>query len=160
MSVDKNQAVIDFLLECPQIQGSPLYFNFINAKDNNKQFITSSNDVYTHRPYVDGSVRKRYTFTIIDFKSINDMALVTESGYPNENVEDMSDVQNLIDWINTSGDEHNYPNFGEECIIDSMITTSDEPRLESINVEITPPLAMYSVTIQIDYIDYSKKLWG
>ena len=43
-NVDKNQAVVDFLMTYEDIQSIPLFFNFINAKDNNIQFLTSSND--------------------------------------------------------------------------------------------------------------------
>ena len=34
---DKHQAVIDYLINCPNILNSPLYFNFINAEDNTNQ---------------------------------------------------------------------------------------------------------------------------
>ena len=159
VSVDKNKAVIAFLLQCQQIVNSPLYFNFIDAQDNDKQIITYSNDVSANRPYIDGSVLKRYTFTILDFKSISDSALVTLSGYANENVEDLADTQALIDWIADQNDLRNFPNFGEQCEVQGIRTTSDVPNLEGINTEVTPMLAVYSVAIEIEYIDNSKKLW-
>lgn len=157
MAVDKNQAVVEFLLQCPQIQQSPLYFNFINATNDAKQIMTVSNDTLLNRPYVDGSVLKRYSFTLLDFKSISDLALVNIIGYTNENIEEMSDVQTLIDWVKTQNDEHNYPNFGQDCDIQEMKTTAENPTLEGVNE--TEQLAMYSFTIQIDYIDNSKKIW-
>ena len=159
MSVDKTKAVIDFLITCPQIYNSPLYFNFINAKDSNKQIITTANDYYTRKPYIDGSVAKLYSFTILDFRSISDQAIVKLSGYDSENVDDLADVQALIDWIGEQEELHNYPNFGEDCTVERMRCTRDIPNLEGIKTDLTPPLAMYSVTIQIDYIDYSKQLW-
>lgn len=64
--MDKNQAVIDFLLKCPQIKENPLFFNFAEAKDNNKQIVTIANDKSVNKGFVDGSVLRRYTFTIID----------------------------------------------------------------------------------------------
>lgn len=157
---DKNQAIIDYLLQCPDIAGSELYFNFINAQDNNKQIVTLANDAYSHRPYIDGSVLKTYTFTLLDFKSITDSSIVFLPGYQNENVADISDVQALIDWVNEQNDLHNFPNFGSDCEIQSIETTTDNPNLEGINTEVTPILAMYSVSIRIDYIDNSKKIWG
>ena len=39
--MDKNQAVIDYLLQCPQISNNALYFNFGEASDNSKQIITN-----------------------------------------------------------------------------------------------------------------------
>ena len=157
--IDKNQAIIDFLLQCPDIANSELYFNFINAEDDNKQIITESNDKFSNRSYIDGSILKQYTFTLIDFKSITDSALVLIQNYPNENVVDVSDVQALINWINEQNKLQNFPNFGEDCDIQSIETTSENPNFEGINTEVTPILAMYSISIRIEYIDNSEKLW-
>ena len=172
MNDNKHQAVIDFLCNCPQIRDNPLYFNFINAKDENKQIITQANDIATHRPYIDGSVKKRYTFTLIDFKSLSYNPIVKniqvnsssgssepEPAFINENVEEILDTQAIIDWIREQADINNYPNFGEDCYIDDMRVTSDIPNLNGIDTRTNPVLAQYSFTIQIDYIDSSKKLW-
>lgn len=159
MRVDKNQAVIDYIITCPTILNSPLYFNFINAKDDTNQIFTESTDTYTNKPFIDGSVEKLYTFTIITYKSAADIAVVKQSGYENENLSDMSDIQKLIEWITEQNDVRNFPNFGEDCIIDSIETTTEQPKFEGIDEQITPPLAVYSTSIQIRYIDTSKKLW-
>lgn len=158
--IDKNQAIIDFLITCPSIKNSPLYFNFINASNNNKQLITVANDVNRQTPFIDGSVEKTYTFTIIDFKSMSYNPVVKQEGYQDENVEDFSKVQELIDWINTQDELHNYPDFGEECIIDSMSALTENPNLNSIDTTVTPALARYSITIEIEYLDNSKRLWN
>lgn len=158
--MDKNQAIIDYILTCPKLKGSPMYFNFINAKDNTNQILTTADDIRLNQAYIDGSVNRRYTFTIMTFRSISDMAIVQGMlGYPNENVEDLSDVQLIIDWIAEQRIAHSYPDFGEDCAIDDIYTTTDTPRLEGINTELTPPLAMYSISIQVDYLDKSQMLW-
>ena len=157
MTIDKNQAVIDWLIQCPAVSSSPLFFNFINAKDDNKQLITQSNDRNIHRPYIDGSVLKRYTFTLIDFKSLTTNAIVKMPGYVNENVDEMLQVQDIIDWINEQADIRNYPDFGEFCIIDELETTSDNPVLNGVDMTVTPALARYSITIRITYLDTSKR---
>lgn len=157
--MDKNQAVIDYIITCPTILNSPLYFNFINAKNDTNQFFTESTDIYTNRNFVDGSVEKIYTFTILTFKSAADIAVVKMSGYENENLSDLSDVQKLIEWITEQNEARNFPDFGEDCIIDSIETTTEQPKFEGIDEQITPPLAVYSTSIQIKYIDTSKKLW-
>lgn len=159
MSVDKNQAVIDYLIQCPQILNSPLYFNFINAKNDSNQFVTLTNDQFANTPYIDGSVMKIYTFTIITYKSAADLAVVKMEGYPNENVSDMSDIQALIDWVKEQQELHNYPNFGETCIIDDIYPTTDNPSFDGIDDQVTPPLAVYSTSIQIRYLDMTRKLW-
>jgi hypothetical protein len=156
---DKNQAVIDFLLQCPQIKNNKLFFNYINGKDNDKQIITVSNDRSIQRPYIDGSVLRRYTFTLIDFRSITDQAIVKSSGFPNENVEELFDVQAILNWINDQAESRNYPDFGESCIVDDMKTSSDTPRLNGVDSGVKPALAKYSISIFIDYIDNSKRSW-
>lgn len=157
--MDKNRAVIDFLTTCPSIQNSPLYFNFISSEDKHKQIITSANDKTVNTPFVDGSVMKRYTFTIVDFRSVAYRAIVKKEGYDDENVEELYDIQALMDWINEQADIGNYPDFGEDCQIDSMKTLSENPNLNGVDSSTTPPLAKYSISIQIEYLDKSKKLW-
>lgn len=156
--VDKNQAVIDFLITCPQIQDNPLFFNFLNAKDGNKQLISSGNDKTMNKPYIDGSVAKRYTFTIIDYRSIAYQAVVKQAGYVNENVEEAWDVQGIMDWINEQNDLRNFPDFGAECIIDEIRTLTENPNLNGVDTSLTPALAKYSMSIQIDYLDISKAI--
>lgn len=157
-NIDKNQAVIDFLITCPQIQSNPLYFNFLNAKDGNKQLISSGNDRSVNKPYIDGSVQKQFTFTLIDYRSIAYQAVVKQQGYVNENVEEVLDVQAVMDWINEQNEIRNYPNFGTDCVIDEMRTLTDNPNLNGVDTSITPALAKYSMSIQIDYLDMSKSI--
>ena len=158
--VDKNQAIIDFLLNCPQIAYNPVFFNAINAKDNDKQIITQANDVSLNSKYIDGSILKRYIFTLIDFRSVIYQPLPKVEGYTSENVEELFDVQSIMDWVNEQADLQNYPDFGEDCVIDSMSTTSDNPNLNGIDTNVTPALAKYSMSIQIDYLDTSKAVWN
>lgn len=157
--MDKNSAIINYILQCPQIVNSPLYFNFIDAKDNTTQIVTSSNDRYTEKPYITGSVAKQYTFTMVIFKSITEDAIVKLEGFAHENVEELAYIQELIDWIVEQNELHNYPDFGTDCNVISITTAEDTPRLVGINTEVTPALAMYNVTIQVEYIDNSKNIW-
>lgn len=159
MSVDKNQAIIDFLITCPELATNPLFFNYVNAEGDNTQIITQSNDKSMNKPFIDGSVLKRYTFTLIYFKSISYAPIVKQQGFANENVEDMLDVQAVVDWVGEQADILNYPNFGDKCHIEEMKVLTDNPNLNSVDTTSTPPLAKYSFTIQIDYIDTNKMLW-
>ena len=160
MTIDKNQAVINFLLQCPTIANNPTFFNFLNAKDNDKQIITQANDTSLNRNYVDGSILKRFTFSIIDFRSVAYQPLPKVAGYTSENVEEMFDVQGIIDWVNAQADAENYPDFGPLCKIDAMKTTSENPNLNGVDTSVTPALAKYSMSIQIDYIDTTKAIWN
>ena len=163
--MDKNQAVIDFLLTCPTINTHPLYFNFINAKDKSKQIIPIATDTNINPEYIDGRVLRRYSFTIMDYCSIsyNPVPKVpegtTEPQLVSENVADLKMVQDIVDWIKEQADDGEYPDFGEDCEIDKMSTTTDIPNLNGVDTQVTPVLAKYSITIQIDYLDTSKMYW-
>lgn len=156
---DKTQAIIEYLLTCPSIQKSPLYFNFVKASDEDKQFVTTANDKAIHQPFIDGSVFKRFTFTIIDFRSVAYQEMPKLSFSSNENVEEYLDVQALIDWITEQSIQKNFPNFGDKCVIDDIRTTTDNPNLNGVDTSTTPALAKYSISIQVDYLDNSQRIY-
>lgn len=156
---DKNKAILDFISTYSGISTSPIFVNFITATNDNVQFITDDNDTALNRPFIDGSVMKRYTFSLVITKSITDLAIAKDI-LTNENIDDLADIQAFMDWINEQGDNHNYPNFGDKCIIEEMHTTSENPSIDGINTEVSPALALYSMEIRIDYIDYTKVIWS
>ena len=158
--MDKNKQVLEYLYECPQIRDNPLFFNFVNAKEDNNQFLTTSNDKSSNKHFIDGSEGRRYLFTLITFKSMNDLALVKDEEVSNENVDEMFDAQAFIDWVAEQERLRHYPDFGEDCVVDKISTTTENPKHEGTNTAINPPLAMYSVTVRIDYIDYSTQSWS
>lgn len=157
--VDKTQATIEYLLTCQGIQDSPLYFNFVNASDEDKQFATTGNEKILNQPFIDGSVMKRFTFTIIDYRSVAYQELPKLFISSNENLEEYLDVQTIIDWITEQNKLKNFPDFGETCIIESMATTTDNPNLNGVDTNVKPALAKYSISIQIDYLDISERIY-
>lgn len=157
--MDKNEQLVNYFLTCPQIKDSPLYFNFIKAEDSTTQILTDSNDIYAIRTYIDGSELKLYNFTIIMFRSVSPTAIAKVSGYTNENIVDLADIQALIDWVTEQNEIHNYPDFGENCIVQSIKSTTVNPIYSGIDTEVSPNLAVYNVTFQIEYLDISKKIW-
>lgn len=158
--VDKNQAVIDFLINCPQIKNNPLFFNATEAKDNNKQILTLGNDKSLNVKYIDGSVLRRFTFTLVDYRSVAYQAIVKLPEYKNENVEEVLDIQGIIDWITEQNDAQNFPDFGDKCTIEEMRVLTDNPNLDGIDTSTKPSLARYSMSIRIDYLDKSNKIWN
>ena len=155
--IDKNKVMIEFLRNCPVIDKNPLYFNFGNIEDNSYQIITESNDTSLSQPYIDGSILKRYTFYIDCFKTIAYNKVI--KGYQDENLYDISEVQAILDWVNEQDRNKIYPDFGEDCLIDSMQSTTESPDLHSVEDTTTSPIAVYRISIQIDYIDNTQKLW-
>ena len=162
--MDKNKAVVSFLLNCDYLKDNPAFFNFGQAEADNKQIVTSATDIKVNQPFIDGSVRKRYTFTIIDYKSIAYNAIVMRtindiSTPVSENLDNAFEAQQVADWVTEQSDLRNYPNFGSDCVIDDMVVVTDQPNMNGTDRAVTPALAKYSISIRIDYIDYSKAIW-
>ena len=72
----------------------------------------------------------------------------------------MASVQDIVDWIAEQNELRNYPDFGEKCRIEDMTVLTDNPNLNGIDTNTSPALAKYSMSIQIQYIDSSKRVWG
>lgn len=155
--MNKNEAVIEYLMQCPTIQANPLFFNFADVESGNNHFITESDK--KKRTYIDGSVLKQYTFTIACYKSVAHNALIGFEDFNDENIENMAIVQEILDWIDTQSDLHNYPNFGEDYVVDDIETLTSDPDLDGIDTSVNPPIARYSVGVVIQYIDKTKQLW-
>lgn len=159
--VDKNKAMLTYLTTCPVVKDNPAYFNFADETDNDTQYITETEEGKITVPFIDGSVRKRFTFRLILFRSVTSNELIEDGDTTNnENVEDFSELQEIVDWIEEQEDSHTYPDFGDKIEIDKMETLSDAPVFEGVNTSVSPALAMYSIAIRIDYIDYSKTIWS
>lgn len=156
--MDKNVSMLDFLRQCPAIKANPLFFNFGKVKDNAFQVGTQSSEIKLQKPYIDGSVLKRYTYNLDTYKSVAYNPNI--DGLPDENIEDIAEVQEVIDWINDMGDECSFPDFGTECVIDSMQTLSTTPVLVGVDTTLNPAIAIYRIAIQIDYIDNTKRIWS
>lgn len=157
--VDKNDAMIEYLRTCESIRNSPLFFNFGKAKEDNNRFITMSNEKSISRPYIDGSILKSYKFTLMTHKSVAYNAIIDNKLYPDENMEEIAQFQAIIDWVTEQNDSKNFPDFGENCEIDSIESLSYNPVLEGLDTQTSPALAVYSVTIEVKYLDISKRVY-
>lgn len=158
MSMDKSQALITFLQTCPTIQGNPLFFNFGKVEDNATQVMTKSDDIALHKPYVDGSILKRFTFSIDIFKSVAYNSIV--GNLSDENMTEFQEVQAVLDWINAQDKLRNYPVFDTTDFIEKMETLTVKPDLVGVDTTMTPAMAIYRITIRIDYVDKSECLWN
>ena len=156
--MDKNQVVTTFLSTYSDINNNALFFNFGDIENNAHQVNVSYNDISLNQKYVDGSELRRYTIRIDSFKSVSTTPVL--AGMSAENIDDMQEVQDLLDWIDAQARAHNYPDFGEDYIIDNMEVLSNEPQLVGIDNSLNPPIAVYRVTVRIDYIDKSNRLWS
>lgn len=157
--MDKNKAIIEYLSACPTISNDPLFFNFAEGEDNTKQIVTVATDRAIEKPYIDGCVLKKYTFTLIDYQSVIYQALTAQYVRENENVETMSNFQSIIDWIDEQNENRVFPNFGDSCIVESISALTSSPNLSGVDFSTSPNLAKYSVLIQVVYLDKSKAIW-
>lgn len=159
MDIDKNNAVIEYLRECPEIAKHPLFFNFAQEEDNNQLFAKYADSTDTIRKFVDGSREERYTFTMIVYKSVAYNPVIEDKS--DENMEEYIDVQSIADWIEEQNDNYVFPDFGEDCVIDSIETLTNCPILTSrAESDVQPALAQYSLGVRIIYLDTSKVLWN
>lgn len=156
--MDKNESMIKFLMNCPTIRDNPLFFNFADEEDGNNHFI-SEKDVMRKR-YVDGSALKHYTFTIASYSYVSHVAIDNGESIVDENMENMAKVQEILDWINEQSSEGNFPDFGTDCVVDNMETLTSDPDIDGIDTSVNPPMARYSVGVQIEYLDKSKMIWN
>ena len=76
------------------------------------------------------------------------------------NGDGIGDIQGIIDWITEQNDAQNYPDFGDKCSIEEMRVLTDNPNLDGIDTSTKPSLARYSMSIRIDYLDKSNKIWN
>lgn len=157
--MDKNQAMIDYLLTCEAFKNGTLYFNFVNAKDKVTQFLTLEEDKATESPYIDGSIARQYSLTVFVYLSVSSNPLIKIPNYSNENVVDMAEVQAIMNWINEQNDIGHFPDFGSDNYVEEISTTTISPGLAQIDATFSPPLGKYSFTIQVKYIDKSKMIW-
>ena len=169
-SIDLNKRILDYIYDCPVVEKNPMYFCVAEEKDNNNQLQPTGDGPQDAIKFIDGTVERTYRAEILMYKSVAYNPIVTEevgtSGkripsdlYPNENLEDMVDGQELIDWIEEQNENRHFPNFGEYCIIESVETTSNRPVLNGVNPSLEQPLAQYSVGLKIQYLDISKQIW-
>lgn len=158
--MDKNQIMIQFLMNCPVIQENPLFFNFADEEDDTNLFISVSDDENTTKKYVDGSELKQYTFQIISHKSLAHNPLIDGNLVIDENIEDLANVRAIMDWINEQGENKVFPNFGNGYTIESMHTISTDPSLNGVDTSVNPPLAQYAIAVRLMYLDTTKRIWS
>lgn len=156
--VDKNKAVIDFLLHCPTIEENPLFFNFADEEAGNNHIITNRDATVRH--FIDGSKLKQYTFSIAVYVSVSHAAIINSDEITDENIENMAKVQTILDWIDEQAELRNFPDFGLECRVDDMETLTTDPDIDGIDTSVNPPIARYSVGVRVTYLDNSKRNWN
>ena len=159
--IDKNERIIEYLRNCPTISQNPLFFNFAQKEDNNQLYATYASSTDVEKKFIDGSKECVYKFSIVFYKSASYNPVI--EGMSDENMEEFIDIQSVVDWIEEQNDNNVFPDFGEDCVIDSIETLTNIPataRNVDVEGDMQPALAQYSLGFRIRYLDNSKVLWN
>lgn len=152
--------MIDYLLTCNDIASGSLFFNYAEESESAYSFLTVADDKDLQKPYIDGSVMKRYTFQFMCYKPLSNNPLVNEAGFADENMKNLEEVQHILDWVEEQESLRNYPDFGNSVLPDRIYCMTDDPNLFEIDTESDPALAKYSVIVRFEYLDKTKMLFN
>lgn len=142
--MDKNQAVWEYISKYPNIPGY-LTFNSIEEMENSTGLIpvSADNDIES---YADGSAKREYVFAIAQM-------LIYDAGTSNVNIMTLAEMQKFMDWIVEQNRIGNFPDFGENCLIDSIEPLQNIPSLAGTNEK---RIAKYMFQCRIVYYQEGK----
>lgn len=146
--------MLTWLSGCPAL-GSVFAFQAGMAGDGTTT-ITTEYAQGRGRAFIDGSYERTFDLVIAFYKSLIAGPYVAAQGTANKNLGDIVDAQSMIDWIDA---QTTMPNFGAKCAVDRVYALTDEPVLAWIDSEqYEPPLAKYTITVRVEYIDYTRAI--
>lgn len=148
---------LKWLLNSDYIRGNKLFLNAVEAKDNNIQIVTQQITRSQDKEYVDGSVLHRIVFTVFDFKSISFNQLVKTMVENAENVVDLLEAGQIIDYVEQRNKEKDFPDFGKDFEVQRIYSEYGSPSTPSVDG--TAQLAKYSIPIVCEVLDLRECLF-
>ena len=148
---------LKWLLNSDYIRGNKLFLNAVEAKDNNIQIVTQQITRSQDKEYVDGSVLHRIVFTVFDFKSISFNQLVKTMVENSENVVDLLEAGQIIDYVEQRNKEKDFPDFGKDFEVQRIYSEYGSPSTPSVDG--TAQLAKYSIPIVCEVLDLRECLF-
>lgn len=148
---------LKWLLNSDYIRGNKLFLNAVEAKDNNIQIVTQQITRSQDKEYVDGSVLHRIVFTAFDFKSISFNQLVKTMVENAENVVDLLEAGQIIDYVEQKNKEKDFPDFGKDFEVQRIYSEYGSPSTPSVDG--TAQLAKYSIPIVCEVLDLRECLF-
>lgn len=145
---------INFLLTDDEISKNKLFVNAVKASANNIGVVTSAIDRNQSQHFVDGSWRHTLTFTINNYKPISQQQLMTASISGNLNIENLIDPQKIIDFIEQSNENGNFPYFGTDYEVEEMRSVNLTPPTPTVT-DTDNPLAKFALPIEIVIYQYA-----
>ena len=148
---------LKWLLKSDYIRGNRLFLNAVEAKDNNIQIVTQQITRSQDREFVDGSVLHRVMFTVFDFKSISFNQLVKTMVERAENVVDLLEAGQIIDYVEQKNKEKDFPDFGKDFEVQSIYSEYGSPSTPAVDGAMQ--LAKYSIPIVCEVLDFRECFW-
>lgn len=147
---------LEWLLKSDYIKNNKLFLNAIEAADNNIQIVSQQISRSQDKRFCDGSVLHKVIFTVFDFKSISFNQLVKTMIDRNENVTDLLEAGQIIDYVKEQNKKGIYPDFGDGYEVQEIYTSYASPSTPSID----NALARYSIPIICEVMDYTESsIW-
>lgn len=137
--MNKNQAVYNWLKTYNKFEN--LFFNFSYGTNKNNTMLPQPND-YIDYEDITGSKVRYYTFSISHFKHYTNLPTT-------ENIDNMEEVQEFLNWVDEQNRNKNFPKFPENCTIEYIKNLTDIPNVSKSNNN----LVRFYSQIQIKYIE-------
>lgn len=129
-----------------ELTSDVLHFNHSPESANSFGLITNYAEQVIKK-FINGDARKAYGFTIEVIKEY--------STYDDDlNLECMNFVQGFMDWLDGQNEKKEYPDFGENCEVETIEILQNMPNFAGVNPE--AGLARYMVQGRILYIERDK----
>ena len=137
------QKLTDYLKDCPEL-GNYIYFNVIPL-DVDTASVNSNPASTVLNEYVDGSKEVRLLFNINIVKEYDD------GGTSDLNLDAIEIFDNIIGFIEKSNNEHNFPDLGENYIVNELGATYKAP--EVYITQDNPNIARYEGQFYLEYLE-------
>ena len=154
--MDFTTPFINWLLKSDYIKNNKLFLNAVEAQDNNVQIVTQQVAETQITKYVDGSKSYPITFNINNYKSISYDQLVKSMVAGNENVSDILDVAQIIDFVEGMNSKGDYPNFGDDITVEKIYCQYNTPSTPVIDSSQSPALARFTIPIVCEVFEDAK----
>lgn len=151
----KNEIMLAYVQRCPGIR--QLYFTAGEMLPDAVQITASSVETAAQTAYIDGSRLRYLDYNLIWFRPLSVTPVRNPAtGTYNHAVAEVDDIQSIIDWVETQNDAHDLPEFGDGYVTDSIRCLQAVPQLLGIDQSYSPPLARYTFTLRVEFLDLTR----
>jgi hypothetical protein len=140
--MNKHQAVYDFVSGAPL--ASDWYFNFAPMQTGDNM-VAALKSEQPDEQFIDGSGYKAYDFTIVLYRTPD-----KGEGSAIANIADLQVAQSVMDWLRLQDEAGNFPDFGEDCIVERIEILNNMPQAAELK---EVQVAQYTFSCRIKYFE-------